>query len=120
MSASRERYPAERLPFGADRITEEPDNLETPHFAGAAKSRRGVVAPDWTRIVEGTRFAGDVAIQPLREGRALEPEVPAEAPPARRLLRVGMVARLGALIVFAAGATFLRLQLLPNSRGARG
>ena len=119
MSASRERYPAERLPFGADRITEEPDNLETPHFAGAAKSRRGVVAPDWTRIVEGTRFAGDVAIQQLREGRALEPEMPAEAPPARRLLRVGMVARLGALIVFAAGATFLILQLIPNWRGSR-
>ena len=121
MSASSGRYPAGRLPFGTDRITEEADNLETPHFAGSSKLRRGVVAPDWSRIVEGTRFAGDVAIQQLREGRALEPDPDptAEEPPEQQPMRWGVYLRWAAVIVIAAGATFLILQLIPNWRASR-
>ena len=118
MSASN-RYPADPLPYGTDRMAEESDNLETPHFAGRGKLRRGVVAPDWTRIVEGTRFAGDVAIQQLREGRALEPDPAPEEPHVRRSWRLGMVARWAAVIVIAAGATFLILQLIPSWRVSR-
>jgi hypothetical protein len=118
-SASSDRYPADRSSYGTDRIREESDNLETPHFAGTGKLRRGVVAPDWTRIVEGTRFAGDVAIQQLREGRALEPDPTPEAPRLRRPLRWAMVARWAAVIVIAAGVTFLILQLIPSWRVSR-
>lgn len=118
MSASN-RYPADPLPYGTDRMAEESDNLETPHFAGRGKLRRGVVAPDWTRIVEGTRFAGDVAIQQLREGRALEPDPVPEEPHVQRSWRLGMVARWAAVIVIAAGATFLILQLIPSWRVSR-
>ena len=119
MSAPSNRYPADPLPYGTDRMAEESDNLETPHFAGRGKLRRGVVAPDWTRIVEGTRFAGDVAIQQLREGRALEPDPAPEEPHVRRSWRLGMVARWAAVIVIAAGATFLILQLIPSWRVSR-
>jgi hypothetical protein len=121
MSASGGRYSADRLPFGTDRITEEADNLETPHFAGTGKLRRGVVAPDWSRIVEGTRFAGDVAIQQLREGRALEPDPDpaADEPAEQRPMRWGVFLRWAAVIVIAAGATFLILQLVPNWRTSR-
>jgi hypothetical protein len=113
------RYPADPLPNGTDRIAEESDNLETPHFAGTGKLRRGVVAPDWTRIAEGTRFAGDVAIQQLREGRALEPDLAPKVSRRRRPLRLGMFARLVAAIVIAAGATFLVLHIIPSWRVSR-
>jgi hypothetical protein len=119
MSAPSERNRPDRLPFGTDRTTEESDNLETPHFAGTSRLRRGVVAPDWTRIVEGTRFAGDVAIQQLREGRALESDPTAEAPRLPQPPRWGKFARWGAVIAFAAGATFLILQIIPSWRTSR-
>jgi hypothetical protein len=119
MSSASDRYPADRLPYGTDRITEEPDNLETPHFAGAGRLRRGVVAPDWTRIAEGTRFAGDVAIQQLREGRALEPDLMLEERHPRGRSRWGLFARIAAVIAIAAGATFLILQIIPHWRVSR-
>jgi hypothetical protein len=120
MSAPNDpRYPADPLANGDDRIAEESDNLDTPHFAGTGKLRRGVVAPDWTRIAEGTRFAGDVAIQELREGRVLEPDLAPEVSRLRRPFRLGMFARLVAVIVIAAGATFLVLQIIPSWRVSR-
>jgi hypothetical protein len=120
MSAPNDpRYPADPLANGDDRIAEESDNLETPHFAGAGKLPRGIVAPDWTRIAEGTRFAGDVAIQQLLEGRALEPDLAPEVSRLRRPFRLGVFARLVAVIAIAAGATFLVLQIIPSWRVSR-
>jgi hypothetical protein len=119
MSASSDRYPADRFPYGTDPIAEETDNLETPHFAGSGKLRHSIVAPDWTPRVEGTRFAGDVAIQQLREGRVLEPDPTPEVPRLRRRLRLGMFAWWAAVIVIAAGATFLILQIIPSWRVSR-
>lgn len=119
MSAPSDRYPAEPLPYESDRTPEETDHPETPYFTGAGKLRRGLVAPDWTRIVEGTRFAGDVAIQQLREGRSLEAEMADEVSRLRRPRRFGLFAPVALIVVIAAGAAFLIVQLFPGWRASR-
>jgi hypothetical protein len=120
MSAHNDpRFPADPLPYGTDRIADESDNLETPHFAGAAKLRRGLVAPDWTRIVEGTRFAGDVAVQQLREGRSLETEMAEEVSRLQQPARFGTFGRVALVVVAAAGVAFLIVQFIPSWRVSR-
>jgi hypothetical protein len=119
-AAGDRRYPEDLLRYGSDRMRDSEDNSETPTFAGAGRSRRGLAAPDWTRIVEGTRFAGDVAVQQLREGRSLDPELLPERPRSRQPRRFGMFARLVFIVVIAAAAAFLIVHLFPNWRGSGG
>jgi hypothetical protein len=107
MSASSERYRSEPLPYGSDQVPEESENAETPAFAGAGRPRRGLAAPDWNRIVEGTRFAGDVAVQQLREGRSLDPQVTEDEPPPPRSFRLRRVIPLALVIFVAAAAAFV-------------
>jgi hypothetical protein len=119
VSASSNRYQRDPLPYGPDPGPEGNDESETPHFAGAGQLRRGLVAPDWTRIVEGTRFAGDVAVQQLREGRSLETDLANEVSRIRRPARFGVFAKFALVILVAAGAAFLIVQLIPSWRTSR-